>query len=71
MFHGNMGDVTSRSWHGFFTGNRDDRLGELEFSLYTRIPAAVRGDRRPQGIDIISRAGTISYESISDGVASR
>jgi hypothetical protein len=69
MFHGSMGDVTSRSWHGFFTGNRDDRRGELSDSLYERIPATVQGKRRPQGIDIISRAGTITYEPIADGAS--
>ncbi len=64
MFNSSMGDVTRRSWHGFITGRGEDRLGGLP-TLFERIPAAVRGDRRPQGIDIISRAGTVTYEPIA------
>ena len=66
MYHGSMGDVTSRSWHGFIKGHGEDRLGGLS-PLFERIPAAVRGERRPRGIDIISRAGTITYEPIAGG----
>lgn len=65
MFHGSMGDVASRSWHGFFTGSRNDRGGDLSDSLMLRLPAAARGDSRSPGIDIISRAGTVTYEPIA------
>jgi hypothetical protein len=62
MFHGNTGDVANRSWHGFFSGGRDDRLGESSPMLSGRLPAAVRGEQRPPGVDIISRAGVVTYE---------
>ena len=65
MFNGSTGDVTRRSWHGFFSGSRDERHSDFSVSLYNRIPAAVLGTRRAQGIDIISRAGTITYEPIA------
>jgi hypothetical protein len=65
MFNGSTGDVTRRSWHGFFSGTQDERHADFSRSLYTRVPAAVLGTRRPQGIDIISRAGTITYEPIA------
>ena len=71
MFHGSMGDVTSRSWHGFFSGDRNERDPQSRILLYERIPAAVRGERRPQGVDIISRAGTITYEPVAEGGAGR
>ena len=64
MFDSGMGDVTRRSWHGFTAGRGEARLGDIT-TLFERIPAAVRGDRRPQGIDIISRAGTVTYEPIA------
>ncbi len=70
MFNSGMGDVTSRSWHGFIAGRGEDRLGDLT-TLFERIPAAVRGDRRPQGIDIVSRAGTVTYEPIGGAAAGR
>jgi hypothetical protein len=70
MFHGGMGDVTSRAWHGFFTGEGRDRFGDFSVSLFKRVPAAVRGEGRSPGIDIISRAGTITYEPIA-GAAGR
>jgi hypothetical protein len=66
MFDGNTGDVTRRSWHGLFSGTPDERHADFSFSLYTRIPAAVLGTRRPQGIDIISRAGIITYEPLAE-----
>jgi hypothetical protein len=69
MYHGSLGDVTSRSWHGFVKGHGENNLGDLS-PLFERIPAAVRGERRPRGIDIISRAGTITYEPIG-GAAGR
>jgi hypothetical protein len=68
MYHGSMGDVASRSWHGFVKGQGEGRLGDLS-PLFERIPAAVRGERRPRGIDIISRAGTITYEPIAEAAA--
>jgi len=71
MFSGSRGDVTTRSWHGFFTGDRNERRPELSSSLYERVPAAVLGKRRSQGVDIISRAGTITYEPIADGAPVR
>jgi hypothetical protein len=64
MYSGSIGDVTRRSWRAFFTGRGNHRLGDLSDSPLGRIAAAVRGERRPKGIDIISRAGTISYEPI-------
>ncbi len=70
MFDSGMGDVARRSWHGFLSGQVDGRLGDLT-GLFTRIPAAVRGERRPQGIDIISRAGTVTYEPIAGAVPGR
>jgi hypothetical protein len=66
MFHGNTGDVTSRSWHGYFSGGADDRFSGSSPSLSGRLTAAVRGDQRPPGIDIISRAGTVTYEPSAD-----
>ena len=48
MFHGSMGDTTSRSWHGFLSGQGENRLGDIS-ALFERIPAAVRGDRRAAG----------------------
>jgi hypothetical protein len=66
MFHGNIGDVTRRSWHGFHSGSRADRQDQGAFLLSGRMPAALRGDHRPPGIDIISRAGTVTYEPIAD-----
>jgi hypothetical protein len=65
MFHGSMGDVISRSWHGFFTGNQNNRGDNPSDSLMMRLPAALRGEGRSPGIDIISRAGTVTYESIA------
>jgi hypothetical protein len=65
MFHGNIADVTSRSWHGYYSGGAD-RSSESSPMLSGRLPAAVRGDRRPPGIDIISRAGTVTYEPVVD-----
>jgi hypothetical protein len=65
-----MGDLTRRSWHGFIGGHGEDRLGDLS-ALFNRIPAAVRGERRPRGIDIISRAGTVTYEPIGGAGAGR
>jgi hypothetical protein len=69
MLHSSMGDVTSRSWRGFIKDHGENRLGDLSVR-FERIPAAVRGERRPQGIDIISRARTITYEPIA-GAAGR
>jgi hypothetical protein len=66
MFHGNIGDVTSRSWHGYFSGRRDDRFSDSSPFRDGRLPAALRGDQRPPGIDIISRAGTVTYEPIAE-----
>ncbi len=65
MFQGSMGDVISRSWCGFFTGSRNDRHNDLSDSLLLRIPAAARGENRSPGIDIISRAGTVTYEPLA------
>ena len=70
MFHGSMGDTTSRSWHGFLSRQGENRLGDIS-ALFERIPAAVRGDRRAPGIDIISRAGTVTYEPTAGAAAGR
>ena len=62
IHHGGLGDPGKR-WNGFyFSGEENDHSVSLPDSLITRIPAAVRGDGRTPGIDIISRAGTITYE---------
>ena len=62
IHHGGLGDPDNR-WNGFyFSGEENDRSVSLPDSLITRIPATVRGEGRTPGIDIISRAGTITYE---------
>ena len=62
IHHGGLGDPDNR-WNGFyFSGEENDRSVSLPDSLITRIPAAVRGEGRTPGIDIISRAGRITYE---------
>jgi hypothetical protein len=71
MFHGNIGDTTARSWNGFVSGNGDAHRREASEYLFERMPAALRGDHRSQGVDIISRAGTITYEPIADGETGR
>jgi hypothetical protein len=71
MYGGSIGDGTRRSWYGFFSGQGNRRLGNLPDSPIGRIAAAVRGERRPKGIDIISRAGTITYEPIAGGAPGR
>ena len=70
MFHGNIGDTTNRSWNGFANGDRDHPRPQ-SLDLIERMPATLRGDRRTQGVDIISRAGTITYEPIADREPSR
>ena len=69
MFHGSRGDLASRAWHGFITGAERNRGSDIPVSLFERVPAAVRGDHRSAGIDIISRAGTITYEPIAGAAA--
>jgi hypothetical protein len=71
IFSGNIGDVSSRYWCGFFTGDRNARDIESTMRLYERIPAAVRGDRRPPGVDIISRGGTVTFEPIAGAEGTR
>jgi len=66
MFHGNLGDTTDRSWNGFASGDRNHPGLQPLDRLMERMPAAARGDRRAPGVDIISRAGTITYEPIAD-----
>jgi hypothetical protein len=65
MFHGNIGDSTARSWNGFVSVDRVERRAENSIDLFQRMPAALRGDRRAPGVDIISRAGTVTYEPIA------
>jgi hypothetical protein len=65
MFHGSMGDVTNRSWNGFVTSEGNDRPDGPLDTLFPRIPTAFRGEGRTPGIDIISRAGTITYEPMA------
>ena len=68
IHHGGLGDPDNR-WNGFyFAGEENDRSVSLPDSLITRIPAAVRGEGRTPGIDIISRAGTITYEPTAGAV---
>ncbi len=66
MFHGNIGDTTNRSWNGFASVDSNHPRPQALDSLMERMPAALRGDRRTQGVDIISRAGTITYAPIAD-----
>jgi hypothetical protein len=61
--HGRLRDA-SDSWDGLFIGEKENRAGNLPASLIPRLSAAVRGEGRTPGIDIISRAGTITYEPI-------
>jgi hypothetical protein len=68
MYAGGLGDGPRQSWYGFFSGRGNRRGGDLSGSPLDRIAAAMRGQRRPAGIDILSRAGTITYETIA-GVA--
>jgi hypothetical protein len=65
----NTVEGTSRYWRGFFSAKAEERAGELMLSFRTRIPAAARGEKRPPGIDIISRAGTITCEPIGAGAS--
>jgi hypothetical protein len=71
MYHGNIGDTTARSWNGFVSGDGDVQQLESSRYLFQRMPAALRGDHRSQGVDIISRAGTITYEPTADGETDR
>ncbi len=70
MFHGNIGDTANRSWNGFVSGGRGDRP-DSPVQFFERMPAAWRGDRRAPGVDIISRAGTVTYEPGADDVSGR
>ena len=67
MFHGSMGDVTSRSWHGFIRGRA--RIASATSPLFGCIPAERASDA--PGIDIISRAGTVTYEPIAGAASGR
>lgn len=69
MFTSGIDDVARRSWHGFVTGRPDDP--DATFSLLTRLPAALMGKPRSPGVDILSRAGTITYESRGDAPPGR
>ena len=62
IHHGGVGDPDNRWNRFYFSGEENDRSVSLPDSLITRVPAAVRGEGRTPGIDIISRAGTITYE---------
>jgi hypothetical protein len=62
IHHGGLGDPDNRCSGSDFSGEENDRSVSLPDSLITRIPAAARGEGRTPGIDIISRAGTITYE---------
>ncbi len=64
MFSSNVGDVTRRSWHGFVTGKAGGRDLESGMGLFARIAAALQGKPRSPGVDIISRAGTITMSPI-------
>jgi len=62
IHHGGLSDPDNR-WNGFyFSGDENDRSVNLPDSLITRNPAALRGEGRTPGIDIISRAGAVTYE---------
>ena len=62
IHHRGLGDPDDR-WNGFyFSVEENDGSVSLPDSLIKRIPAAVRGEGRTPGIDIISRAGTITDE---------
>jgi hypothetical protein len=68
LFRGDFGDTTVRSWTGFANSVREHPGPEFRIE---RMPVAWRGNGRPPGIDIISRAGTITYEPIADGAPGR
>ncbi len=70
MFAGNIGDTVNRSWNGFVSGSPSGDSGD-SVRFYKRMPAALRGDRRAAGVDIISRAGTVTYEPIAEGAPVR
>ncbi len=60
MFTSGEGDTVRRSWKGFVAapGGRRGGIGGLE--LYGRVAAALHGGPRTPGIDVLSRAGTIT-----------
>jgi hypothetical protein len=70
MFEGNIGDTANRSWNGFASGDRTYRSDPSDH-LLGRMPAALRGDRRSPRVDIISGAGTITYEPMAEGAPGR
>ena len=71
IFQGNLGDTSVRSWTGFASISRELPRPQSEDFRIERMPAALRGDRRAPGIDIISRAGTITYEPIANRAPGR
>ena len=60
MFTSGEGDTARRSWHGFVANPGGKRGGIGGFELFERVAAALHGRTRTPGIDIISRAGTIT-----------
>jgi hypothetical protein len=72
LFRGDLGDTSVRSWTGFASGGGHEHPGPQSQGFHIeRMPAAWRGDRRSPGIDVISRAGTITYEPIIEGAPGR
>ena len=60
IFHSIVGHSGARTWYGFISGDRKNPLPPQ--SDYLRLAAAFQGDRREPGIDILSRAGTVTFE---------
>lgn len=63
----NLSDSVARSWLGWVTGDPDpERFVSSEgFTMMDRLAAALPGRPRPPGVDIISRAGVITFEPIA------
>lgn len=54
------GDTARRSWHGF-VASPEGRRGQVGgFELYERVAEALHGRPRTPGLDVLSRAGTIT-----------
>jgi hypothetical protein len=60
MFTSGEGDTVRRSWHGFVVRPGREKGGLGGFELFERVAAALHGRPRTPGIDVISRAGTIT-----------
>jgi hypothetical protein len=68
MFSSGFGDTAARSWHGFYTKPPGEKGQPDSFAWMQRVPDALHGRPRSPGIDLLSRAGTITIAP-ADGTA--